>query len=65
MTRKEKYPDTTTFHYYNANPHNRLGGDCAIRAVCTALNQPWDTTLREMTEGCIGNFFARPTTTIV
>ena len=50
MTREQKYPDTKTFHYYNANPKNRKGGDCVIRAVCTALEQPWEQTVREMTE---------------
>ena len=48
--RKQKYPDTETFHYYNANPKNRLGCDCAIRAICTAMEQSWQETVREMTE---------------
>lgn len=50
MTRQQKYPDTATFHFYNANPHNRLGGDCAIRAISTAMKQSWEQTIREMTE---------------
>ena len=50
MTRQQKYPDTSTFHFYNANPHNKLAGDCVIRALCTALNQSWEQTLRELTE---------------
>ena len=50
MTRQQKYPETSTFRYYNANPKNRLTTDCVIRAICTALDQPWDLTLREMTE---------------
>ena len=50
MRRQEKYPDTKTFHYFNANPHNKLGDDCAVRAICTALNQSWEQTVREMTE---------------
>lgn len=36
--REDMYPETSTFHYYNANPHNRITGDCVIRAVCTGLN---------------------------
>lgn len=50
MTRTEKYPETSTFHYYNANPHNRKGGDCVIRAICTFLNISWEQCIREMTE---------------
>ena len=48
MKRQQKYPDTKTFHYYNANPHNKLSGDCVIRAVATVLEQSWEQTLKEM-----------------
>lgn len=48
--RRAKYPETNTFHYYNANPKNRLGNDCVIRAICTALDQSWEQTVRELTE---------------
>ena len=48
MKRIDKYPDTDTFHYYNANPHNKFSGDCVIRAVCTVLEQTWEQTLKEM-----------------
>lgn len=47
-SRMEIYPDTNTFHYYNANPKNRITGDCTFRAVCTALGQPWKETVMEM-----------------
>lgn len=50
MTREQKYPNTRTFKFYNANPKNRFGGDCVVRAICTALNQSWEQTIREMTE---------------
>lgn len=50
MKREEKYPDTRSFHFYNANPKGRTGGDCVVRALCTAMNQPWDVTVRELTE---------------
>lgn len=36
MTRQQKYPETKTFHYFNANPKNRYTGDCRIRALATA-----------------------------
>ncbi len=50
MKRQEKYPDTPTFHYHNANPHNRITGDCAFRAIATALDQDYNTTVMEMAE---------------
>lgn len=50
MTREKKYPETSSFHYYNANPKNKLGGDCVVRAIATALNQSWEKTVRELTE---------------
>lgn len=48
MKRQDKYPDTETFHFYNANSHNHYTTDCVLRAVCTALNQTWEQTLTEM-----------------
>lgn len=42
MTRKEKYKDTATFHYYNANPKNRITGDCAYRAIAAATGIPYN-----------------------
>jgi hypothetical protein len=50
MKRQQKYPETTTFHYYNANPYNRKGDDCVIRALCTAMNQTWEETLQGLVE---------------
>lgn len=44
MTRQQKYPETRTFHFHNANPKNRFTTDCVIRAICTAL----DTTYSEV-----------------
>ena len=59
MTRQEKYHETSTFHFYNANPKNRTGaGDCVFRAISTALDQPWDQTLRELTEIAIKTGYA-------
>lgn len=48
MTRKEKYPETASFIYYNANPKNRITGDCWLRAICTGLDQDYNETLLEM-----------------
>lgn len=48
--RTEKYPETTTFHYYNANPKNRITGDCVFRAFAFAMEQDYNTTVMEMAE---------------
>ena len=50
MKRQEKYPETSTFHYYNANPKNRITGDCWCRAICTALQIPYNQVVMEMAE---------------
>lgn len=49
-SRREKYPDTKTFKFYNANPKGKFTCDCVARAVCTALDEPYETVLREMFE---------------
>ena len=38
------------FVKYNANPKNKKTGDCVIRAICTALDKPWEVVYREMFE---------------
>ena len=48
--RARKYPDTDYFHFHTANPKGKMTEDCVVRAVATALNQPYDQTLREMAE---------------
>ena len=48
MTRQERYPETSSFHYYNANPKKRITTDCVIRAITTALEQDYNTTVMEM-----------------
>lgn len=50
MTRQEKYKDTSTFHYFNANPKNRLTGDCVFRAFATAMEQDYNATVMEMAQ---------------
>lgn len=52
-TRQEKYPETRTFHYYNANPKGRLTGDCVTRAICMALGKSYETVYRELLEMCL------------
>ena len=48
MKRQDKYPDTRTFHYYNANPRNKLTGDCVIRAISTAMDRPYNEVYEEL-----------------
>ena len=48
MTRQEKYPDTTTFHFYNANPHNRITTDCVIRAIATASGVDYNDVVMDL-----------------
>lgn len=49
-SREQKYPETKTFHYYNANPKNRITGDCTFRAIATALEKTWEEVVMEMAE---------------
>ena len=50
MKRQDKYPETSTFHYYNANPKGRLTTDCVVRALCTALSIPYNQVVMELAE---------------
>ena len=47
-TRQEKYPETRTFHYYNANPKNRITGDCRIRAIAVACEVPYNKVVMDL-----------------
>lgn len=50
MTRQQKYPETSTFHYHNQNPRNRITTDCVIRAISTATEIPYNQVVMEMAE---------------
>lgn len=50
MTRQQKYPETTTFHYHNQNPHGRLTSDCVIRAISAATETPYNQVVMELAE---------------
>ena len=50
MKRQQKFPDTPTFHFYNANPKNKITGDCVIRALSTAMGESYETVYRELFE---------------
>lgn len=48
MNRRQKYPNTTTFRFYNANPKGRITGDCRIRAICTATNTDYNKVVMDL-----------------
>ena len=45
MRRQDKYPDTKTFHFYNANPKGKYTGDCRIRAISKACDIDYNTVV--------------------
>lgn len=53
MKRQDKYPETRTFHFYNANPKGRITSDCTYRAISTALGQSWEDTVIEMAQHAV------------
>ena len=53
--RQKKYPDTNAFHYYNANPKNKVTCDCVVRALSVALNQSYEDTYKELFEFSLKN----------
>lgn len=44
------YKDTEVFHFHNANPKGKNTTDCVTRALCTALEIPYETVVRELAE---------------
>ena len=50
MRRQEKYPETSTFHYHNANPKNRFTGDCRIRAISVACEIPYNQVVMDLAQ---------------
>ena len=50
MTRQEKYPETSTFHYHNENPKNRITGDCVVRALARATEIPYNQVVMALAE---------------
>lgn len=50
MTRQQKYPETSTFHYHNENPHNRITGDCTYRAIARATGIPYNKVVKDGAE---------------
>lgn len=50
MTRQQKYPDTETFHFHNANPNGKYTGDCVARALSVATGNPYSDIVRCLAE---------------
>ena len=50
MRRREKYPDTSTFVYYNANPKGRITGDCLIRATSVATGISYNDVVQALAD---------------
>lgn len=50
QTFQQKYPCTSTFEWYNANPKGKITGDCVFRAFALALDQDYNQTVMEMAE---------------
>lgn len=42
---KSKY-----WKFVNANPKHKFTDDCVIRALCIAMDTPWEKVLRDLTE---------------
>ncbi len=45
--------DTDTYHFHNENPRGRRTGDCAYRAVSTAVGISWNEAVRGLAEKAI------------
>ena len=50
MKRSEKYRETSSFVYFNANPRNRVTSDCVIRAISAATKIPYRQVVMEMAD---------------
>lgn len=48
MRRQDKFPETEFFHYFNANPKNRITGDCRIRAISVACEVPYNQVVMDL-----------------
>lgn len=44
--------DNEYFHYYNANPKDKITSDCVIRALCVVTGMKWDDVLDELVMIC-------------
>ena len=47
-SREEKYKDTPTFKFYNANPLGKYTTDCVVRAISTGIKEDYNKVLVEL-----------------
>lgn len=50
MSKDGRKKQRMNIHYYNVNPHGNKTGDCTIRAIAYASNQPYEKVARELFE---------------
>lgn len=48
MKRQDKYPETHYFHYHNANPKNRITGDCRVRAISVGCDKSYNEVVMDL-----------------
>lgn len=48
MKRSEKYPETDSFKYYNANPKGKHTCDCVIRALSAGLDKEYSEVVMDL-----------------
>lgn len=46
--RKKLPKETKYFTYFNANPKQKITGDCVIRALAVAMKKSWDDVLTDL-----------------
>lgn len=47
---KIRLRETETYTYHNANPKNKLTGDCVLRAIATFTDQPYQKVLSDLVD---------------
>ena len=48
MKRQDKYPETKSFVFYNANPKGKFTTDCVIRALSDGCGIPYNDVVLQM-----------------
>ena len=50
MKLQEKYPETNSFHWHNANPKGKITTDCVLRAISEASGVDYNTIVMNQAE---------------
>lgn len=48
MTLQQKFPNTSTFTWYNANPKGKVTSDCVIRALATGMGKDYNQVVMDL-----------------